>query len=261
VWPLAACPSITAVVVQEGNNLAARAPTGLGGFLPLRPSYRVGQARSCSLVASRRGLWGPTRLCTRYLGPGGYLLQIPPCVDRGRVAKGGWAHARCPAGSPGALVLHITLWSAYSISARGHPASSNLASDAVGCTPRGAPRASHPFHIRLDAISALPPRQRTGRGWGTAPGRTPLPTGVRPSTSLQRAAGLGWGLRIVGRLANLPTIQTLGGKPKPVAALAGVTGGRYPPPAGYMSHAVGPSRGPCRRAADQPVGNLVGAIG
>lgn len=41
-------------------------------------------------------------------------------------------------------------------------------------------------------------------------------------------------------MASLPTKQTFGGKPKPVAVLAGVTGGWYPPPAGYMLHASGP---------------------
>jgi hypothetical protein len=62
-------------------------------------------------------------------------------------------------------------------------------------------------------------------------------------------------------VATLPIKQTFGGKPKPVAALLGVTGGRYPPSAGYMSHAMVPLRGHRSRVADQPVGNLVGAIG
>jgi hypothetical protein len=62
-------------------------------------------------------------------------------------------------------------------------------------------------------------------------------------------------------VAILPTKQTFGGKPKPVAALTGVTGGRYPPSAGYMLHTMASLRGHRSCVADQPVGNLVGAIG
>jgi hypothetical protein len=62
-------------------------------------------------------------------------------------------------------------------------------------------------------------------------------------------------------MAILPTIQTFGGKPKPVAVFAGVTGGRYPPSAGYMLHTMAFLRGHRSCVADQPVGNLVGAIG
>ena len=42
-----------------------------------------------------------------------------------------------------------------------------------------------------------------------------------------------------------PVYQTLGGKPKPVAA-SGVTGGRYPPPEGPILDPVGV---PCGRPA------------
>ena len=54
----------------------------------------------------------------------------------------------------------------------------------------------------------------------------------------------------------LSLIQDTGGKPKPVA-VSDVTGKRYPPLAGSMSHSVNAS-GWITCGADHPVGNSVG---
>jgi hypothetical protein len=55
--------------------------------------------------------------------------------------------------------------------------------------------------------------------------------------------------------------KTIGGKPKPVAAYSGVTGGRHPPPEGYMLYfGMAPSR-LISCISDHPLGNAVGAIG
>ena len=62
---------------------------------------------------------------------------------------------------------------------------------------------------------------------------------------------------MTGRWLSL--IQDTGGKPKPVA-VSDVTGKRYPPLAGSMSHSVNAS-GWITCGADHPVGNSVGAIG
>ena len=62
---------------------------------------------------------------------------------------------------------------------------------------------------------------------------------------------------MAGRWLSL--IQDTGGKPKPVT-VSDVTGGRYPPLAGSMSHSVN-ACGWITCGADRPVGNSVGAIG
>jgi len=62
---------------------------------------------------------------------------------------------------------------------------------------------------------------------------------------------------MTGRWLSL--ILDTGGKPKPVA-VSDVTGERYPPLAGSMSHSVNAS-GWITSGADCPVGNSVGAIG
>lgn len=62
---------------------------------------------------------------------------------------------------------------------------------------------------------------------------------------------------MTGRWLSL--ILDTGGKPKPVT-VADVTGERYPPLAGSMSHGVNAS-GRISCGADRPVGNSVGAIG
>jgi hypothetical protein len=62
---------------------------------------------------------------------------------------------------------------------------------------------------------------------------------------------------MTGRWLSL--IQDTGGKPKPVS-VSDVTGERYPPPAGCMSHGVN-ALGRITCVADRPVGNSVGAIG
>jgi hypothetical protein len=55
--------------------------------------------------------------------------------------------------------------------------------------------------------------------------------------------------------------KTFGGKPKPVTVLAGVTGGRYPPPEGCMLYSIIVLSHLNRCMSDHPLGNSVRAIG
>jgi hypothetical protein len=72
-------------------------------------------------------------------------------------------------------------------------------------------------------------------------------------------AGLVWSLWIVGRWLSL-FIRHFGGKPKPVAAFNGVTGGRYPPPERCMLYSVIVLSYLISCMADHLLGNSVGAI-
>jgi len=56
-------------------------------------------------------------------------------------------------------------------------------------------------------------------------------------------------------------LKTLGGKPKPVAVLRGVTGGRYPPPERCMLYSVIALSRWISCMVDHLLGNSVGAIG